>query len=215
MVPLARHPQIDNRVIVFDLAGDVDALLALEADAVAQRIFTAQASLPDGVVRLPVKEVHLNRCPALIAWNHLRPAEFERLQIDPAQLEDWKQTRTGAIVGETLAKQFGWKIGDTIPLQATIFPRQGSNDWPLQLVGIFRSKDRAAASGEERQLGVVDRLEPEVGALVAGVDEDGRTVPLDIIPSVMVGKVEVIKTVTPENDANAIGGVINRLGQGI
>lgn len=47
------------------------------------------------------------------------------------------------------------------------------------------------------------------GAIVAGVDEDGRTVPLDIIPSVMVGKVEVIKTVTPENDANAIGGIIN------
>jgi TonB-dependent receptor len=47
------------------------------------------------------------------------------------------------------------------------------------------------------------------GAIVASVDEDERTVPLDIIPSVMVGKVEVIKTVTPENDANAIGGIIN------
>lgn len=47
------------------------------------------------------------------------------------------------------------------------------------------------------------------GAIVAGVDEDGRTVPLDIIPSVMAGRVEVIKTVTPENDANAIGGIIN------
>ncbi|WP_313050778.1 FtsX-like permease family protein [Stenotrophomonas cyclobalanopsidis] len=77
---------------------------------------------------------------------------YRELQIDPAQLEDWKQTRTGAIVGETLAKQFGWKIGDTIPLQATIFPRGGSNDWPLELKGIFRSKDRAQASNEERQL---------------------------------------------------------------
>ena len=47
------------------------------------------------------------------------------------------------------------------------------------------------------------------GAIVAGVDEEGRTVPLDIIPSVMAGRVEVIKTVTPENDANAIGGIIN------
>ncbi|WP_329892509.1 ABC transporter permease [Stenotrophomonas sp. SMYL11] len=77
---------------------------------------------------------------------------YRELQIDPAQLEDWKQTRTGAIVGETLANQFGWKIGDTIPLQATIFPRGGSNDWPLELKGIFRSKDRAQASNEERQL---------------------------------------------------------------
>ncbi|MBB4858711.1 TonB-dependent receptor [Novosphingobium chloroacetimidivorans] len=47
------------------------------------------------------------------------------------------------------------------------------------------------------------------GAIVSGVDESGRTVPLDIVPSVMAGRVEVIKTVTPENDANAIGGIIN------
>ena len=77
---------------------------------------------------------------------------YRELQIDPAQLEDWKQTRTGAIVGETLANQFGWKIGDTIPLQATIFPHGGSNDWPLELKGIYRSKDRALAANEERQL---------------------------------------------------------------
>ena len=47
------------------------------------------------------------------------------------------------------------------------------------------------------------------GALVASVDENGRTVPMDIVPSVMAGRLEVIKTVTPENDGNAIGGVIN------
>lgn len=47
------------------------------------------------------------------------------------------------------------------------------------------------------------------GALVSGVDSGGRTVPLDIVPSVMAGRIEVIKTVTPENDANAIGGIIN------
>jgi TonB-dependent receptor len=47
------------------------------------------------------------------------------------------------------------------------------------------------------------------GAIVSGVDETGRTVPLDIVPSVMAGRVEVIKTVTPENDANAVGGIIN------
>jgi putative ABC transport system permease protein len=75
-----------------------------------------------------------------------------QLQIPAEQLAAFKATRTGAVVGEALAKQFGWKIGDTIPLQATIFPRSGSNDWPLQLVGIFRSKDRATAANEERQL---------------------------------------------------------------
>ncbi|NEL77545.1 MAG: ABC transporter permease, partial [Xanthomonas perforans] len=32
------------------------------------------------------------------------------------------------------------------------FPRGGSNDWPLQLVGIFRMKDRTVAANQERQL---------------------------------------------------------------
>jgi TonB-dependent receptor len=47
------------------------------------------------------------------------------------------------------------------------------------------------------------------GAIVASVDESGRTVPLDIVPSVMAGRLEVVKTVTPEHDGNAIGGIVN------
>lgn len=47
------------------------------------------------------------------------------------------------------------------------------------------------------------------GAVVASVDESGRTVPMDIVPSVMAGRLEVVKTVTPEHDANAIGGIVN------
>ncbi|WP_045758138.1 ABC transporter permease [Xanthomonas albilineans] len=77
---------------------------------------------------------------------------YRELQLPPEQLKAFHATRTGAIVGESLAKEFGWKLGDTIPLQATLFPRGGSNDWPLQLVGIFRSKDRTLAANEERQL---------------------------------------------------------------
>ncbi|RZZ84927.1 ABC transporter permease [Pseudoxanthomonas winnipegensis] len=77
---------------------------------------------------------------------------YPNLQLPPAQLKAFQTTRTGAVVGETLANKFGWKLGDTIPLQATIFPRGGSNDWPLQLVGIFRAKDRSTAANEENQL---------------------------------------------------------------
>jgi len=77
---------------------------------------------------------------------------YRELDVPPDQLKRWQDTRTGAIVGEQLAKDFGWKIGDTIPLQATIFPRGGSNDWPLELVGVFRSRDRTIATNEERQL---------------------------------------------------------------
>ncbi len=77
---------------------------------------------------------------------------YTNYEVPADQLKAFAENQTGAIVGETLATKNGWKVGDTIPLQATIFPRGGSNDWPLQLSGIFRSKDRAAAAGEENQL---------------------------------------------------------------
>ncbi len=83
VIPLARHPQIESRVIVFDLASEPDDLLALDADAIVERLYVRQADLPDGVTRIPLKEVHTNKCPALVAWEHLRAPDFSRLGIDP------------------------------------------------------------------------------------------------------------------------------------
>jgi exodeoxyribonuclease-1 len=82
VVPLTRHPQIDSRVVVFDLAQDPEALLRLDAQGIADRLYIAQADLPEGEQRIALKEIHLNRCPALVAWNHLRPSDLARLGID-------------------------------------------------------------------------------------------------------------------------------------
>ncbi|KAF1710585.1 exodeoxyribonuclease I [Pseudoxanthomonas kalamensis DSM 18571] len=87
VLPLARHPRIDNRVVVFDLAQDAQPLLELDADELADRLYTPNADLPEGVQRLALKEVHLNRCPALVEWSHLREDDFHRLGIDLAQIE--------------------------------------------------------------------------------------------------------------------------------
>lgn len=65
------------------------------------------------------------------------------------QRKAFKETRTGAIVGASLAKKFGWKLGDRIPLQATIFPRKdGSNTWDFDLVGIYHVRDPKLKSQE-------------------------------------------------------------------
>ncbi|SDY17552.1 Exodeoxyribonuclease I subunit C [Lysobacter sp. yr284] len=87
VIPLARHPRIDSRIVVFDLEQDPQALLDLAADEIADRLYTPSADLPEGEERVALKEVHLNRCPALTAWNHLRPDDFERLGIDPVRAE--------------------------------------------------------------------------------------------------------------------------------
>ncbi|MBB6368237.1 FtsX-like permease family protein [Xanthomonas sp. PPL568] len=75
---------------------------------------------------------------------------YSEYELPPEQLKAFRETRTGAAVGEALAKKYGWKVGDVIPLQATIFPRGGSNDWPLELKAIFRAKDRANVQAENQ-----------------------------------------------------------------
>ncbi len=87
VAPLVRHPKIDNRIVVFDLHEAPDALLALDADEIVDRLYTPAADLPPGEARIPLKEVHLNRSPMLIEWAHLRDADFQRLRIDPALAE--------------------------------------------------------------------------------------------------------------------------------
>lgn len=53
------------------------------------------------------------------------------------------------------------------------------------------------------------------GAIVATGDNGGsRTVPLDTVPSNFAQRLEVYKTVTPEMDPNAIGGIINIVTRG-
>ena len=74
---------------------------------------------------------------------------YPEFKLPPEQKKAWLADRTGAIVGESLAKQHGWKIGDTIPLQATIFPTKGSNNWPFTLRGIYKVDD-PKQKGQER-----------------------------------------------------------------
>lgn len=77
---------------------------------------------------------------------------YPELVMPAGEREAFLKTRTGAIVGASLADRFGWKVGDKIPLKATIFPHpDGSNLWTFDLVGIYRAGEEALR-GIEQQL---------------------------------------------------------------
>jgi putative ABC transport system permease protein len=76
---------------------------------------------------------------------------YPEYELPAAQRKAFENDRTAAIVGESLAKRHGWKVGDTIPMQATIFPIKGSNNWEFKLAGIFKVND-GKRKGEENQL---------------------------------------------------------------
>lgn len=83
MWPLASHPTNKNELIAWDLAHDPSELRDLDVATLRQRLFTRSADLPEGVLRLPVKSVHLNKSPMVVGnLKTLAPAMATRWSID-------------------------------------------------------------------------------------------------------------------------------------
>ncbi|MCA3028420.1 MAG: FtsX-like permease family protein [Rhodocyclaceae bacterium] len=62
---------------------------------------------------------------------------YPEFLIKPDELLAFKRDRQGAIVGRKLADQFGWKVGDVIPIRGTIF----SGNWQFTIRAIFDGRD--------------------------------------------------------------------------
>jgi exodeoxyribonuclease-1 len=82
VLPVAWHPTNGNGVIVYDLSIDPGPMLELSVEEIRRRIFTAAADLPEGSARIPLKTVHLNKCPVLAPVSVIRPLDAARLAID-------------------------------------------------------------------------------------------------------------------------------------
>lgn len=66
MWPLAIHPTNKNEVIAWDLQFDPTEMQHLDIATIQQRMFSKTDALPEGVSRLPVKSIHLNKSPIVI-----------------------------------------------------------------------------------------------------------------------------------------------------
>lgn len=100
--PLAPHPTNKNEIIVWDLSHDPTELFSLGAKEIRQRMFTRAEDLPEGVTRLPIKSIHINKSPIVIGQiKTLTPTVAERWQIDvPTAL---KHAEVAALQGHTMA----------------------------------------------------------------------------------------------------------------
>ncbi|WP_312387457.1 exodeoxyribonuclease I [Atlantibacter hermannii] len=133
IAPLAWHPDNRNAVIMVDLAGDMTPLLELDADALRERLYTAKTDLGDDAA-VPIKLVHLNKCPILAQANTLRPEDADRLGIDRQRcLDNLKILRDHPDVREKV-----------VALYADAEPFVPSEDVDTQLYnGFFSDADRA------------------------------------------------------------------------
>ncbi|QXB03929.1 exodeoxyribonuclease I [Providencia rettgeri] len=81
VAPLAWHPDNKNAVIMCDLSADISPLIDLDVQQLRTRLYTPKAELA-GASPIPVKLVHINKCPILAPEKTLRPEDAQRTSVD-------------------------------------------------------------------------------------------------------------------------------------
>ncbi|EEX92221.1 exonuclease I [Vibrio orientalis CIP 102891 = ATCC 33934] len=85
VVPVAWHPTNQNAVICVDLAKDPQALLDLDVEQLNERLYTKHSELGPDELPVPVKLIHLNKCPILAPAKTLTAENAEKIGIDREQ----------------------------------------------------------------------------------------------------------------------------------
>ncbi len=135
VAPVARHPVNQNGIVVYDLRYDPRPLLALDADELRERLYTPAEDLPAGVDRLPLKTVHLNKCPVIAPPKTIDEAAARRLDMDLQAVEEHLRLLRAAGGLEARIQQV-MSGGD--------FPPEPDPDLALYGGGFFSDADRIA-----------------------------------------------------------------------
>jgi len=143
MWPLASHPTNKNELIAWDLAHDPGELRDLDVATLRLRLFTRTAELPEGVARLPVKGVHLNKSPMVVG--NLKT-------LSPAMADRWGIDMRGAMRHAELAAA----LPDMSAIWPQVFerPRDGTPDVDEDLYGGF------IGNSDRRRLNQLRSLSP-------------------------------------------------------
>lgn len=133
VVPLARDVVNKNAVYVYDLSVDPEPLLSLPAEQIAERIFTRREDMPEGVERVPIKAVHINKCPVVAPVNVVSAEAAERLGIGLAVCRaNLEQIKAVAGIAEKVQAVFSSREFET----------PDDPDQALYSGGFFSSHDR-------------------------------------------------------------------------
>ncbi|MCP1441275.1 exodeoxyribonuclease-1 [Pseudomonas sp. GGS8] len=123
VLPLAWHPRNRNALIVCDLHLDPQGLLELDTETLRQRLYTRRDDLAEGELPVPLKLIHINKCPVVAPLSVLRPEDQQRLGLDMALYQE-RALRLSA------AQQL----------------------WQDKVSGIYAREDFAASQDPEQQL---------------------------------------------------------------
>lgn len=118
-------------------AGRIAGIPGIEATAYASAMFGWYQKQPNYVLVMGVPEDGFFET-------------YPDLTVNAAARRAWRADRTGALISPQLAKRFGWKIGDHIPIMTQTKQADGSTTWYFNIDGFVTSKTQASNGGISR-----------------------------------------------------------------
>ena len=135
IVPIAWHPTNQNAVIVVDLAKNPQPLIDLNVEELQQRLYTKRDDLAPNELPVPIKLVHLNKCPILAPAKTLTAENAEKIGID----------RTACLQNLAMIKQHPEIREKLVGLYSIEREYPANDDVDSQLYdGFFSPSDKAA-----------------------------------------------------------------------
>ena len=134
IAPMAWHPTNQNAVIAIDLHQDISPLLELDASELKEHLYTKKSELGD-VARVPVKLIHINKCPILAPAASLSDERAIELRLDrDLVMRNLQVLRNTPEIREKLVELFQDEYLPPVDLE----PEQ------MLYQGFFSDADRAA-----------------------------------------------------------------------
>ena len=151
VMPICVHPGNTNGVIVYDLRVDPATWMTLSIEQIRERIYTPREKLAEGVQRIPLKTIHINKCPIITSPAVLAPERAALFEVD---LDECRQHWQTLQDNPELAKKVSAVFKDEL------MSRETDPDFMIYSGGFFSAGDkslmqtiRAAAA---RDLGRLD-----------------------------------------------------------
>ena len=136
VAPIVWHPTNTNAVVVVDLSQDISPLLDLSSEEISQRLYTKHDELGDKLP-IPLKLVHINKCPFIAIEKALLPENAERLGIDKSLCySNLEKLKNNPQLVETISEVF---------LSEKVFDNKGNVD-AMIYDGFFSFDDKKSFS---------------------------------------------------------------------
>ena len=91
VMPICQHPVNKNGFIVYDLDVHPEDFFEADAEEMAARLYTPAAELPEGIKRIPLKQIHINKCPIIVPLKTMDSSAAQRLNIDVERCEQHRE----------------------------------------------------------------------------------------------------------------------------